>query len=133
MAQKIMSEEKLQYFEALLKKEKEDTLNLINKINDKMRDGSKDSSGDSSSYTLHQADLGTDTSNWEREVYILEEQQKKLKKINQALHRIYDKTYGICEISGELISEGRLNAVPWSRYCVKAKEEEEKRQKTRRR
>ncbi len=133
MAKNMLSEEKLKYYEQLLKREKEETIKLINTIHEKLRDGSKETSGDLSSYTLHQADLGTDTSNWEREVYILEEQQKKLKLINQALHRVYDKTYGICEISGNLISEGRLNAVPWARYCIKAKEEEELRNRRRRR
>jgi DnaK suppressor protein len=133
MDKKQLSDEKLKYYETLLRKEKEETLNLINKISEKLRDGNKETSGDLSSYTLHQADLGTDTSIWEREVYILEEQQKKLKLINQALHRIYDKSYGICEISGSIISEGRLSAVPWARYCIKAKENEENRNNRRRR
>jgi RNA polymerase-binding protein DksA len=133
MAVQAFSDEQLSYYEAILKKEKTETLNLIHNITEKLKNSSKDSSGDSSSYTLHQADLGTDTSILEREVYILEEQQKKLKQINHALHRIYDKTYGICEISGEIISEGRLHAVPWARYCIKAKEEEEKRLNNKRR
>ena len=133
MAEKILSDDKLKYFEALLLQEKQDTVEIIQKISIKLKNGSKETSGDLSSYTIHQADLGTDTSILEREVYLLEEQQKKLKLINQALRRIYDKSYGICEISGEYISEKRLNAVPWARYCIKAKEEEERRKRRKKR
>ncbi|MCD4818833.1 MAG: TraR/DksA C4-type zinc finger protein [Candidatus Cloacimonetes bacterium] len=131
MSAKELSEEKLKNYKDILKKEKNETQSIINKICDKMKGGSRENSGDLSSYSIHQADLGTDTSNSEREAYLLEEQLKKLKKINQALHRIYDKTYGICEISGRYISENRLKAVPWARYCIKIKEQEERKSRRR--
>jgi len=131
MSAKELSDDKLNHYREILKTEKEKAQSIINNICEKMKGGSRENSGDLSSYSIHQADLGTDTSNSEREAYLLEEQLKKLKQINQALHRIYDRTYGICEISGRYISENRLRAIPWARYCVKAKEQEERRKRRR--
>jgi DnaK suppressor protein len=48
--------------------------------------------------------------------------RKLLKEIQEALKRIEDGTYGLCLEEGEPISEARLNAVPWVRYCVKHQE-----------
>src|SRR6478609_10543032 len=43
---------------------------------------------------------------------------KLLREISDALHRIDTKTYGICLECEEPISQKRLDAVPWARYCV---------------
>jgi RNA polymerase-binding transcription factor DksA len=40
------------------------------------------------------------------------------KEIHDAIQRILNKTYGICEITGENIPEERLEAVPFTRYSV---------------
>ncbi|MBN2460602.1 MAG: TraR/DksA C4-type zinc finger protein [Candidatus Cloacimonetes bacterium] len=129
MAVKPLSEEKLKYYEQLLLKEKEKTLKMITNITDKIKKGNKDSSGDLSSYSIHQADHGSDTANLETEVYFLEEEQKKILLINQALGRIYDKSYGICQITGEYISEKRLQAIPWATFSIGAREDEDNRKK----
>jgi DnaK suppressor protein len=47
---------------------------------------------------------------------------KLLREIADALHRIDTDTYGICPECDEPISEKRLNAVPWARYCVTCQE-----------
>ncbi|PIR16224.1 MAG: RNA polymerase-binding protein DksA [Deltaproteobacteria bacterium CG_4_10_14_0_2_um_filter_43_8] len=52
-----------------------------------------------------------------------------LKKINEALKKIDDGAYGICEECGEDISIERLLARPVADYCVRCKEEQEKREK----
>ncbi|HNX04370.1 MAG TPA: TraR/DksA C4-type zinc finger protein [Opitutales bacterium] len=45
-------------------------------------------------------------------------EQDALQEIDSALDRIYDGTYGICEITGREISAERLEAVPFARYSV---------------
>ncbi len=58
-----------------------------------------------------------------------EREQKLLKKIDQALDRIANGTFGICESCGEEISYKRLKARPVATYCIECKirqEEEEK-------
>lgn len=129
MAAKKLTEKRLEKYKEILKKEKEETQNIINAINDIQKRGSKDSSGDLSSYSQHQADLGSDTDESERRVYILEKELKNIKNINSALKRIYDKTYGVCEICGEYIPANRLKIIPYAKYCIKCKEEEEKRKR----
>jgi DnaK suppressor protein len=41
-----------------------------------------------------------------------------LRQIKEALIRIQDQTYGICQDCGTPISTKRLEAVPWATYCV---------------
>ena len=48
---------------------------------------------------------------------------KLLREVSDALHRLEEGHYGICLECEEPISEKRLDAVPWARYCVKCQEE----------
>ncbi|KQC10335.1 MAG: hypothetical protein APR54_00065 [Candidatus Cloacimonas sp. SDB] len=126
MPTKGLSNERLENYEKILIEEKEQTQRIINNINDIQRRGNKDQSGDLSSYSIHQADMGTDTDESEKRVYILNKELEKIKEINSALRRIYDKSYGICEICGCYIPENRLKIVPYARFCIECKSKEEK-------
>ena len=48
-----------------------------------------------------------------------------IRKIERALSKLEDGTFGICEECGEEISEGRLQARPVATLCIKCKEKEE--------
>lgn len=62
----------------------------------------------------------------------IRDRERKLKvKIEQALERIADGTFGICESCGEDISEERLKARPVTTLCITCKEEQEKQEKAR--
>ena len=58
-------------------------------------------------------------------------ERKLIGKIKEALARIDDDTFGICEECGEDISEERLKARPMATLCIdcKTKAEEEEKQK----
>ena len=47
---------------------------------------------------------------------------KVLRAIEQAILRIDQGTYGICTDCEEEIKPARLDAVPWTRVCIKCKE-----------
>ena len=47
-------------------------------------------------------------------------------KIDGALERIENRTYGICLGTGKPISKARLKARPWTRYCIRYAEMLEK-------
>jgi DnaK suppressor protein len=47
---------------------------------------------------------------------------KLLREVSDALHRIDNGQYGICLECEEPISQKRLDAVPWARYCVTCQE-----------
>jgi len=52
-----------------------------------------------------------------------------LKEVTAALHKIDEGSFGSCERCGEAISEKRLEALPFARYCItcqRAVEEEER-------
>ena len=62
---------------------------------------------------------------------IRDRERKLISKIDKALDRIEDGTFGICEECGEEITEGRLKARPVTTFCIGCKEEQEKLEKTR--
>jgi RNA polymerase-binding protein DksA len=53
-------------------------------------------------------------------------ERDKLTLIEQALKRVSEGSYGICEITGEKIGEERLRALPFTMLSVEAQEEIEK-------
>jgi len=129
MSDKKLTPKQLEKYKNILFKEREEAQKLIGTINEIQKRGSKESSGDLSSYSIHQADLGTDTITAETNVYHLNRCMEKVKNINKALHRIHDETYGICEMCGKKISSKRLNIVPFARQCITCKSESEQKQR----
>lgn len=63
------------------------------------------------------------------ELRIRGREQKLLEKINEALERIDEGTYGICEECGEEIRIKRLEARPVASYCIDCKTEMEQKEK----
>ena len=53
----------------------------------------------------------------------------KIKEIDEALARMENGTYGICEETGENIEEKRLIAIPWTRLSLEGAEVREREQK----
>jgi len=129
MATKLLTNDQLDHYEKILIEEKEQTQKIINNINDIQKKGNKDQSGDLSSYSIHQADMGTDTDESEKRVYMLNKELEKIRNLNGALKRIYDKSYGICEICGCYIPKNRLKIVPYARFCIECKSKEELRKR----
>ena len=60
----------------------------------------------------------------ERELAIrnLDRESNLLRNVRSALARIGDGSYGVCLHCEEDISPKRLNAVPWTSYCIKCQE-----------
>ena len=58
-------------------------------------------------------------------------QQDFINKLQAALVRIENKTYGVCRVTGKLIPKGRLMAVPHATLSVEGKEIEQERKKKR--
>jgi RNA polymerase-binding transcription factor DksA len=77
-----------------------------------------ESTGELSSYDQHQADMGTETFEREKDLSILEQVEAELADVTHALDRLDDGTYGICEACGKPIGEERLEAVPAARFCL---------------
>ncbi len=66
----------------------------------------------------HQADIGTETFEREKDLSILESVQAGLDDLDQALQRLDEGTYGNCEVCHQPIGDDRLDAVPAARFCL---------------
>lgn len=77
-----------------------------------------ETSGGLSNVPVHPADLGTDTYEEEVNLGLLENESQLLEEVNAALERIEQGTFGRCENCQQPISEERLEAVPYARYCL---------------
>lgn len=77
-------------------------------------------------YSQHQADQGTDDFDRTISLEVTSKEYALLKQIDRALEKIEEKTYGICDITGEDIPIPRLEAVPYAVMTVKAQEKFEK-------
>lgn len=88
---------------------------------------SRDASGDLTNLPTHIADLSTDTSSQNLTIELMENGEEVMKDIADALGRIEQGDYGICEDCQKPIPEKRLEYIPYARYCVACKSEQEKR------
>lgn len=82
--------------------------------------------GDLSSMPIHMADLGTDNFEQEFNLTLMETEEGTLQRIEAALERIEDGTYGICEECGVRIPKKRLEAIPYAAMCVRCASQYEK-------
>lgn len=69
---------------------------------------------------------GANTLSKEETTRLAQRQMKFIQSLQAALVRIENKTYGVCRECGELIPQGRLNAVPHATLCIKCKDNQGK-------
>ncbi|MBY8827176.1 RNA polymerase-binding protein DksA [Hephaestia mangrovi] len=84
------------------------------------------------SESLREADLADRASSetdWSIELRTRDRQRKLISKIESALRRIEEGEYGYCEVTGEPISLGRLEARPIATMTLEAQESHERNEK----
>jgi RNA polymerase-binding transcription factor DksA len=113
----MLSEKKLTYFESLLMKTRKRILKELNFEEEMISRQQREASGDVSTYTYHMADQGTDAENREVAAFLATKEGAILADVDDALRKIYRKTYGTCEVCEKRISEKRLKAVPYAKLC----------------
>ena len=75
------------------------------------------------------ADRASSETDWSIELRTRDRQRKLISKIDSAIRRLFDGEYGYCEVSGEPISLGRLEARPIATMTVEAQERHERNEK----
>ena len=98
-----------------LKKIKEQLIAQREAIADKLR--GKDLSVDDSE-TPDPVDLAVRNYSKNVMLSVSENETKQLTMINDALDRIEDDEYGICQNCEKKVNPKRLNALPWAMYCI---------------
>ncbi|HOL10280.1 MAG TPA: TraR/DksA C4-type zinc finger protein [Bacillota bacterium] len=84
-----------------------------------------------SSYDNHPADLGSETFEREKDLALWNNSHEILNRINDALNRINQGQYGICEECGAEIAIERLNAIPYTTMCIHCQQVNESHRQTR--
>lgn len=75
------------------------------------------------------ADRASSETDWSIELRTRDRQRKLIAKIDSALRRIDDGEYGYCEVTGEPISLGRLQARPIATMSIEAQERHERQER----
>ena len=101
-----------QEFELLLQKMKEDLESNIARLTEEIETIVTD---DGINDMEDLASLESDSMHHES---LLKQQRHELEEVNHAMSKLYNRTYGICEESGDTIPVERLRAEPHTRYCI---------------
>jgi len=117
----------LKDFKKIVLRKKEEILNDLKHISDDtLRKSQKEASGDISGYTYHMADVATDNYDREFSLGLASGERKSLYDLDDALKRIEEGTFGICDDCKSSITKVRLRAVPSARLCIKCQQKREK-------
>jgi RNA polymerase-binding transcription factor DksA len=114
-------------------------LDLRDHFLDQMQSVAQDSlrsraeNNEASAVGQHQADAGSDAYEKDFALSLLSQEQDALYEIEEALKRIENGSYGVCEMSNKLIPHARLEAIPFARFTVECQQQLEKENKGRRR
>ncbi len=121
-----MNDKQLKHFEELLLEERKKIMKELKHFQEFQVDKEL---GENSASATHMADLGTDEIEREKAYLLATHEGRYLYRIIEALRRIIQGEYGICQECGSNIGINRLEAVPHARFCIECKTEIEQEEK----
>lgn len=97
-----------------LEKERTELLDEVQRIKEREEEYLNDSVGD---------DVDKASGDSQREIlfYLSDQDRRKVDSIEDALRKIDENRFGICETCGKKISNDRIEAIPYARFCIKCK------------
>ncbi|MGI6576206.1 MAG: TraR/DksA C4-type zinc finger protein [bacterium] len=116
-----------QYYRVQLLQEKERLVKQIRSLEKGLKESQGDSIKELSVYDNHPADIGSETFERGKDLGLRDNSRLLLAKVEEALQKLDEGTYGSCENCGQLIPAERLAAVPYTTLCHQCKDTEEKR------
>lgn len=124
---KKFNKKELSDFRKFILKRKDEILDSINHISEEtLKKSQKDASGDISGYSYHMADVATDTYDREFSLGLASNDRELLYELDDAMKRIDEGIFGVCEDCKSVISKTRLKVIPYARFCIKCQEKNEK-------
>jgi len=120
-----VDEKELKEFGERLLKLKEDLEGELKYV-DKTWDESQSEWTGENQYDNHMGDLGTATFSREQDLSLELNTRDLMVRVNEALKRIDESTYGFCRVCGRPIERERLEALPYADLCIEDKKKEEK-------
>lgn len=107
------SDEDLEIFRQRILELRKEAIDELRMLKDRLDDlNSYDFAEESMIYSMHMAEQGSEAMEKEKTYAQIQRINEYIKKLDEALQRIKDKTYGICRVCGCLIAKERLMAVP---------------------
>ncbi|QNR25927.1 TraR/DksA family transcriptional regulator [Croceimicrobium hydrocarbonivorans] len=122
-----MSEEKMRYSDEELDEFRQIILAKIEKAEADLAvlkenfANDRNNGTDDTSPTFKAFEEGSDTMSKEANSQLAARQEKFIRDLHNAINRIENKTYGICRVTGKLISKDRLRLVPHATLSIEAK------------
>ena len=120
MAKKTWNQKELKKFEKIIVDKRQAVLKNIEEARGRADDIIKEGN-QSSIYSSHMADAGSDQQSLEHAYSIIDRESSFLNYLDLALQRIGDKSFGVCSKCDQLISKERLNEVPHATKCFDCK------------
>ena len=124
-----LTKEQIKQFRQLLITERSKLADEIKSIARDASTSPREASGDLSAYTVHMADMAADTYERELSMNIVSSEQEILYQIDDALKRLDDGSYGICQQCNQPITMSRLKAVPYASLCINCQRSKEQKNK----
>lgn len=122
-----LNKKDLTEYKKLITKRKNEVMDSISRISeDTLKKSQKDASGDISGYAFHMADVATDNYDREFSLGLASNDRKFLYELEDALKRIEEGTFGICEECKSPVTKARLKALPYARLCLDCQQKREK-------
>ena len=122
MAEKKLDKKQVEIYKKLLLKIKDTIVHDIKNMTSVESGAAKDSSVDVSSHALHMADVATDMYDREFNLGLASNDRELLYRVDSALKRLDDRSYGTCVECKKTIAQARLRAIPYTEYCLKCQE-----------
>lgn len=99
----------------------------VDQMTDEALNGAgSEASGNLSTMPLHMADLGTENFEQEFTLGLIESERATLEQVREALLRMEEGTFGHCLECRDPIAKTRLQAIPYTRYCIECARKLEK-------
>ena len=114
------SDEELEEFRELIQKKIDKANNDLKLLTEAYTNSGNNGTNDTSP-TFKVLEEGQQVLSKEENRQLAARQERFLKNLEAALVRIENKTYGICRVTGKLISKERLRAVPHATLSIDAK------------
>lgn len=118
-----MEGDRNEHYRRLLEKRRSELTHRLEESDDfDLAASLKDSVHELSAYDNHPADLGTETFERGLDRGLIDNTRRTLRKVEDALERLDNGTYGICERCGREIAADRLSALPETTLCYDCEE-----------
>ena len=119
-----MDKKKIQYFKSKLLEERKEIVESLEDIYRRQEEAEDKIDSQLSTYSNHPADKGTEIYMRSQDQGFIEDLRDVLEEIDQSLEDIENDKYGYCDNCDKMISEERLEIIPYAKTCLGCSDEE---------